>query len=587
MTLGSLRPKSEQAYPALTRVRTELQREGATILARLGSFRITRHRRVFETVASGALAIAVFLGAAATLSLPGVQAALPAPSQESDSVPHAAEKVVIAQDLLDLGRKKTTGLPQDAEHNGPVSGDSDPHVSSPAEPPLNASFNRSEPAPADPAAPEPGGASEYSDPETTSWFNEESGRAQILVRFAGEEVPAEAEGDPAAAAAALQQSTETAFEQAEHGIAALERGGSIKVLNTSWLASTMLIEAEPSEENIAALATLPGVTDLTPNYAVHGLETEDPIEIEEPTEVTETPDEETYVDNDGNPITYGLKHIDAPNAWDLYGAYGQGVRVAVLDTGIDPSHPDLAPRLATDDPSDPLYPGGWIHLDHEGNPRAKRPADPATHGTHVAGTILGGDAFGVQIGVAPQAELMAVNAISDGSSSFKILKALEWTMDPYDAEGNAAGRPADVINMSLGNADKNFTDTFLFSALKNLRAAGIFPAVATGNDMKEGSECISNPSSSYDAFAVGMSTEDRSINARSCGGTTHWSESVVKRLGWPSGEFIRPNASAPGTDIISSVPGGGVGQIDRNIDGNPACRRCRCRSAIGPARPHR
>lgn len=515
----------------------EFQREGATILARIGSFRITRHRRVFETAASATVAVAVFLGGAATLSLPGVQAALPTESPGDETIQAAERPATISQDLLNLEGRADSGASRNAPHDEAPATDA-------AEP--SGKTDGSTAGEDSPAA--------ITDPDTASWLDEKTGRAEILLRFTDEGVPAEAEGNPEAAAALLQESAEDTFAQAERDLAKLERDGTVTVLNTSWLATTMLIEAEPSEDTITALAAIPGVVDLTPNYEVHGLESEEPVEV------TETPGDSEYTDNEGNPITYGLKHLNAPDAWEFYNAYGQGVRVAVLDTGVDPNHPDLAPRLATDDPSDPLYPGGWIHLDHEGKPRAKQPADPATHGTHVAGTILGGNEFGVQIGVAPQAELMAVNAISDGSSSFKILKALEWTMDPYDAEGKRAGRPADVINMSLGNADKKFTDTYLFGTLQKIRAAGIFPAIASGNDMKEGSECISNPSSSYDAFAVGMSTEDRSINSRSCGGTTHWSESIVKEFGWPSGEFIRPDVAAPGTDIISSVPGGGWGK---------------------------
>lgn len=390
--------------------------------------------------------------------------------------------------------------------------------------------------------------------EDALWYDETTHEAQILVKFADEGVATEAIGDAAVAAASLQENSQAILDAAQPAISDLVESGAITVLNDFWLTTSILVEGIPTDDTLFSLADLPGATHIMPNYEVTALDIEEPI-VEAPP--INEPDD--YVDRNGDPITYGLDHISVPDAWADYEAHGQGVRVAVLDTGVDAQHPDLADRLVTEDPSDPLYPGGWMHLDYEGNAQAKRPADPATHGTHVSGTVLGGDASGTQIGVAPDAQLMAVNAISDGSSSAKILKALEWSLDPYDTNGEPAGRPADVINMSLGSADANFENIYLFEAVQRVRDAGIFPAIASGNDMVEGSECISNPSSSYDAFAVGMTNEDKGVNNRSCGGTTNWSNEIVTQFDWPAGSFVKPDASAPGTDVYSAVPSGGWG----------------------------
>lgn len=133
-------------------------------------------------------------------------------------------------------------------------------------------------------------------------------------------------------------------------------------------------------------------------------------------------------------LQWGLDAIDAPEAWAT-GARGQGARVAVLDDGIDSDHPDLAANLnitlsASFVPGEtfeyvPLFPG-----------------DAFSHGSHMAGIIAAPDNGVGIIGVAPQAEIVAVKVLkADGSGSFDALIA---------GIVYAANIDADVINMSLG-----------------------------------------------------------------------------------------------------------------------------------------
>nr|WP_249038732.1 S8 family serine peptidase [Haloterrigena salifodinae] len=138
--------------------------------------------------------------------------------------------------------------------------------------------------------------------------------------------------------------------------------------------------------------------------------------------------------------TAGLELLNAPAVWDEYGTRGAGVRVAVLDTGIDATHPDL--ELYTDDPSDPTYPDGWTKFDADGNRiEGSTPYDSGTHGTYVSGTIAGGTASGARIGVAPEAELLHGLVLRETSGSFaQIVAGMEW----------ALASEADVISMSLG-----------------------------------------------------------------------------------------------------------------------------------------
>lgn len=135
---------------------------------------------------------------------------------------------------------------------------------------------------------------------------------------------------------------------------------------------------------------------------------------------------------------WGLKAINAEGAWNS-GFTGKGVKVFVLDSGIDAEHPDLAPNLNTD-LSTSFVPGEDYNI---------RPGFYFNHGTHVAGIIgaadgpnLGPVDFGV-IGVAPNAELVVVKVLSEysGTGSFSWINA---------GVVYAANNGADVINMSLG-----------------------------------------------------------------------------------------------------------------------------------------
>ncbi len=128
-------------------------------------------------------------------------------------------------------------------------------------------------------------------------------------------------------------------------------------------------------------------------------------------------------------LQWGHDAIDAPEAWEL-GHRGAGVRVAVLDSGADSSHPDLIPNLN-------------VALSTSFVPGETFDGPPGGHGTHTIGTVGAADnAFGT-IGVAPEAELVAVKVLSaiTGSGSFGgIIQGIVY----------AADIDADVINMSLG-----------------------------------------------------------------------------------------------------------------------------------------
>ncbi|MCH4824165.1 S8 family serine peptidase [Gramella lutea] len=129
---------------------------------------------------------------------------------------------------------------------------------------------------------------------------------------------------------------------------------------------------------------------------------------------------------------WGIDAVNAPEAWEM-GYTGKGASVYVLDSGIDPDHFDLAPNVNTELSVSFIEGESWI----------VGPEVGFNHGTHVAGTIAAADTNYGLIGVAPEAELVAVKVLSEvsGSGPFSAINS-----GLYYAGSNGA----DVVNMSLG-----------------------------------------------------------------------------------------------------------------------------------------
>ncbi|WP_106618924.1 S8 family serine peptidase [Saccharothrix carnea] len=201
--------------------------------------------------------------------------------------------------------------------------------------------------------------------------------------------------------------------------------------------------------------------------------------------------------------------IGAPTAWEA-GYTGKGVKVAVLDSGVDQTHPDLVGREViernfTDDPDT---------------------SDLVGHGTHVAATVA--SAGGRYKGVAPDAQILDGKVCSLGCAESWIVDGMRW----------AAEQGADVINMSLGGTDTPDVDP-LEQAIETLSAeTGTLFVVAAGNS--GGSETLSSPASADAALAVGAVNRDDSIAGFSSRGP---------RVGDGA---PRPDITAPGVDIVAA-----------------------------------
>jgi subtilisin family serine protease len=153
-------------------------------------------------------------------------------------------------------------------------------------------------------------------------------------------------------------------------------------------------------------------------------------------------------------VPWGVDRIDADLAW-VYST-GQGVKVAILDTGIDTSHPDLAANIK-----------GGINTIRS----RKGYKDDNGHGTHVAGIVaaLNND-IGV-VGVAPNAHLYGVKVLDRSGSGWlsDVIEGLTWCIN----------NNMQVVNMSLGSSGSNWSFENAINAVYN---AGIIQVAAAGNE---------------------------------------------------------------------------------------------------------
>jgi subtilisin family serine protease len=235
---------------------------------------------------------------------------------------------------------------------------------------------------------------------------------------------------------------------------------------------------------------------------------------------------------DNETCAWGLVTTGALAAWGAYGARGKDVLVGLLDTGVDPAHPDLAGKVSH-----------WAEFDGGGQEVGSKPYDSDEHGTHCAGTICGANASGRYIGMAPEAKL-AVALVMNGrhGTDAQILAGMQWAIE----------RDVDVISMSLGGLTlgpevPNTYELMIYTALR----AGIPVVTAIGNS---GSQTSGAPGNDFLALSVGA-TDHRDRAAGFSGGRTHViRKSKVLRADMLPLAYSKPELSAPGVAIYSSVP---------------------------------
>ncbi|WP_190078122.1 S8 family serine peptidase [Streptomyces daghestanicus] len=210
--------------------------------------------------------------------------------------------------------------------------------------------------------------------------------------------------------------------------------------------------------------------------------------------------------------------IGAPGVW-AGGNTGEGVDVAVLDTGYDPDHPDL--KDAVED-SAGFVPGEDV-------------TDRNGHGTHVASTIAGSGAAsdGVEKGVAPGADLHVGKVLNDAGSGYDswILAGMEWATREAHAR---------VVSMSLGSSENADGDTLLARAVDALSdETGALFTIAAGNN-GPGARTVRSPGTADAALTVGAVDSADEIADFSSRGPRYGDDA------------LKPEITAPGVGILAA-----------------------------------
>ncbi|MBI4009851.1 MAG: S8 family peptidase, partial [Candidatus Aenigmarchaeota archaeon] len=225
--------------------------------------------------------------------------------------------------------------------------------------------------------------------------------------------------------------------------------------------------------------------------------------------------------------------INAGRFWDN-DYTGAGVKIAILDTGIDESHPMLRGKVV----ASKIFTGDSNAGDFRG------------HGTHVAGIAAGKYNEGGYNGVAPDALLLNAKVLDDAEGSgttLQIIQGIEWAVDPDVNPETDDG--ADVISMSLGGAYST-PDAAYIDAIKYAISRKVVVIVASGNC---GNGCASSscggfrgvtvPGSVKEVITVGAVDDNKNVACFSSGQDI-------------DGVGIKPDVVAPGKNIVSSVPYG-------------------------------
>ncbi|AHI07335.1 alkaline serine protease [Bdellovibrio bacteriovorus W] len=239
--------------------------------------------------------------------------------------------------------------------------------------------------------------------------------------------------------------------------------------------------------------------------------------------------------------SWGLDRINARQVW-AQGFYGQGVKIGVIDSYVDTSHPQILPRIAInkgeipnngidDDRNgivDDYYGANFVSVPTN-NPNL------SAHGTHVAGIIAADSRYGNVEGTAPRAELIPAQFISNdgGGSLGDAILAMQY----------AANRGAKIINASWGGAPcvASLRNTFL-----DLQNKGLLLIVAAGNDGRN--------IDVYPEFPASFNFSSQITVAAS---------SVYDFMtSWSNSGFNLVHVAAPGDRILSTVPGGGTAYMD-------------------------
>ncbi|MFO7713879.1 S8 family serine peptidase [Desulfosarcina sp.] len=231
---------------------------------------------------------------------------------------------------------------------------------------------------------------------------------------------------------------------------------------------------------------------------------------------------------------WNINAIRAPELWAM-GFTGQGVVVANMDSGVDINHPDLFDR----------WRGGANSWFDAFDPATMLPRDGDGHGTATMSLMVGGDAGGTVIGVAPGARWIAARVFDDqgDATTTTIHQGFQWLLDP-DGDPDTPDAP-DVVNNSWSIERVDQCDTEFEPDVRALKAVGIAVVFSAGNYGPDMATSVS-PANYPDSFAVGAVDDATQIARFSSRGPTACPEEEA-------GPRCGPGAPCPQADVFPHV----------------------------------
>ena len=316
------------------------------------------------------------------------------------------------------------------------------------------------------------------------------------------------------ARAAAQQPVQAALFDSykKAGVARLSRKQDLGVYSIGS-ASLPVAHVEVTPRTLPALAEQNNVVAVLPNQRIHPIK---PAAVDykalKKKEVKEG-------------LTWGLKQLGIPKIWET--TKGADINVAVLDTGVHGAHPALDGRVKE-----------FVVVDPLGRRITAQPSfDGGQHGTHVCGTIAGGQtAEGVSIGVAPEANLLVAGVLVGDATLRTLVEGISWAVE----------NGADVINMSLGFTYYEPLFAKLFDIL--VEEFGVIPVIAIGN---ENHGNTSSPGNSPSAFSIGAVEK---VSGGKLDVAFFSSGASLEFPGQEPARVTKPDVAAPGVQVYSSIP---------------------------------
>lgn len=323
----------------------------------------------------------------------------------------------------------------------------------------------------------------------------------------------------------------------------------IDIKRSFWLTNALVVTVDTDHVLVKRLGTVDNVERIHDNYNLSAATTTastvtnqsptttPPAALHQPTARSTTQLRPTT----SLKTTDGLAQIKVSGAWNY--TRGKNTSIAVIDTGVDPTHPDID-----------IKPTNWNDWDKNGNPRETTPQDYGSHGTHVSGTAVGGSASGTHIGVAPEAELYHGAALNqncktrcDGTLA-QLIAGMQWAVE----------EDVEVLSMSLGGVEEsdNFIDDIV-PVVRNAQDAGTIVVAAAGN---KPIDTTTSPANVYDSISVGATDTDGTIADFSSSETIDADAWDDPPADWPD-TYTVPTVAAPGSNINSSLPDDRYGRL--------------------------